>query len=346
MKKSHSNAPSLFLVVGWMFCVATATLGQEFPSQRGEELATRIEIQDQRATSLRLEVFDGNGSVIYDSGVLPGRTLEFPATEIFSAVEPTDTFVMEVRAWSSEGDLLVSQVTKTSNLGEISTINFEVIPTATLLASDAITLAGNVDVFGDLDVASTIRAGGLQNSVGGAFFGSCSAGSSIRSISSTGSVTCENDDTGSGGDNLGNHSATANLQMGGHTIQFSNGIGIHGAGGANFKTGPLGETFQFQAGGGTADIARFKDLGGNLKLAVLANGGLDFHGGQKVCSAFDASGRNSILAGASWTFATCSSFRDAVTTGGNYQVFCVFNDRFSFGGVNGGAPSAPNNCGW
>lgn len=46
----------------------------------------------------------------------------------------------------------------------------------------------------------------------------CGSGSSIRRIYSDGTVACETDDTGSSGDNLGNHSATQNLDMNGRDI--------------------------------------------------------------------------------------------------------------------------------
>ena len=49
--------------------------------------------------------------------------------------------------------------------------------------------------------------------------GTCAVGQSIRAISSTGAVTCEIDDVGAGGsDNLGNHTATQNLNMAGRQI--------------------------------------------------------------------------------------------------------------------------------
>ena len=51
------------------------------------------------------------------------------------------------------------------------------------------------------------------NSIQRRVVGTCSAGYAIRAIDSAGNVTCEYDDSGSSGDNLGNHSATQNLDM-------------------------------------------------------------------------------------------------------------------------------------
>ncbi|HAT68755.1 MAG TPA: hypothetical protein DCS20_04025 [Candidatus Yonathbacteria bacterium] len=82
----------------------------------------------------------------------------------------------------------------------------------------------------DVGAASTYTAGNGLTLTGNQFStnntltqarvsGTCAVGQSIRAISSTGAVTCEIDDVGAGGsDNLGNHTATQNLNMAGRQI--------------------------------------------------------------------------------------------------------------------------------
>ncbi len=53
--------------------------------------------------------------------------------------------------------------------------------------------------------------------------GTCTAGSSIRVVNADGSVTCETDDIGGGGDNLGDHTATQNLRLNGNWLSGDGG---------------------------------------------------------------------------------------------------------------------------
>jgi hypothetical protein len=341
------------VVIFSMACLVPVSLlasGVEVTGDVGSDAEyLRIQVRDARVKSLRVEVFDGEGGAVYDSGIVAEGSFDLPLEEVWARVESQDALALEIRAWDYRGELLVSQLTRGVNLGEdvISTIQFDSIPGNTTLLGESITLSGDVLVNGSLDAASGIQTSSIQASGGGSFFGTCGAGSSIRSINASGAVTCEFDDVGGGGggDNLGNHTATTNLQMGSNMILFDIEHGLRGAGGGEVKTGPLGRTFQFFAGASGADSARFWNSAGALRIAIPEEGGLDFWGGQKVCSVYDGSGRHSILAGASWTTSDCNDYRVATAPEGAYQVFCVFHDGFSFGGANGTAPPA-RNCGW
>ncbi|NQU82364.1 MAG: hypothetical protein HQ539_00210, partial [Parcubacteria group bacterium] len=56
--------------------------------------------------------------------------------------------------------------------------------------------------------------------------GTCAAGSSIRIINENGTVTCETDDAGVGGDNLGTHVASVNLNM--NDLEVQNARALQG----------------------------------------------------------------------------------------------------------------------
>ncbi len=104
---------------------------------------------------------------------------------------------------------------------------FAVCPAGTALTAvhlDGSVACGTFDMNPGDDITTLIAAGGVTiigagntRTVGLAGF-SCPAGSAIRQIASDGTVACEPDDVGTGGDNLGNHTATASLNMNGYRI--------------------------------------------------------------------------------------------------------------------------------
>jgi len=204
------------------------------------EKALRLEIGDPDVQSLRLEVFDGKGGdALWDTGLVAGNRLLLES-EAVEVLRTSPGLRYELRAWNGAGELVLSQVSNVPRRGEqIFSIGFEVIPAGTSFRGDPITFQANVDVIGSLE-AATLQAGELTGAGGGAFFGICTAGSSIRSIAANGSVICE--PTTGTGDNLGDHRAT-------ETIQFQNPQqGITAPGGAKLLTGPLGGTWFPQAG--------------------------------------------------------------------------------------------------
>lgn len=303
----------------------------------------RVEVQDGEIHSLRLEIFDRVGaSRLYDSGIVDGQMLQ---VDLFEALGSSLAAPLkyELRAWDAAGELVFSQLSSLSrgSESEIFSINFDLIPAGSRLLSPVISLQGEVDISAGLNVAGAIRTTELRDMGGGAFFGSCGSGSSIRSIDPDGTVSCETDDAG---DNLGNHAAQFDLQMSANTILFSNEAGLRSAGGAEVKTGGMGQTFQFFAGGAAADIARFKDVAGALKLSVDPKGGVHFNGGQKVCIVVADGWRDSILVSAGWTKQNCVGYKNAVEPAGFFHLACIFDDGFSLG-VSPGTLPTPN-CGW
>jgi hypothetical protein len=300
----------------------------------------------ENAQSVRLEIFNSaDRSLVYDTGILEGDTISVPIEPLESILSTAEFLKYEVRAWDASGELLLSQVStmRTSELAEIWSINFDVIPDGATFIGQGISLQSDVDVAGDLDVSGVTRTAQLQDNGGSPFFDSCPANSSIRAISSSGAVTCETDSIG-GVDNLGNYTATQDLDMGNFFINFNAQHGLRASGGGEIKTGVNGQTFQFHAGDPSADIARFWTSGGATLILSVNQEGVHFNGGHKVCSCYNENGRSTIFASAGWTPSDCSSYRDAVCPDGDYQLFCVLDDTFSFGTANGGIPS--QNCGW
>ncbi len=108
------------------------------------------------------------------------------------------------------------------------------------------------------------------------FFSDCAANSSIRVINADGTVVCQA--SGGAGDNLGNHVATQNLQMGSNYISNDGGAGeginIDTAGRVAISNTPnaSGETFQLREPAGGSEWAGFSYDGSNndLKIAVHA----------------------------------------------------------------------------
>lgn len=95
-------------------------------------------------------------------------------------------------------------------------------------------------------------------------------------------------------------------------------------------------------------------LGGNLGIGTTSStakldvaGNLNFDG-QKACSivsiATGDSWRDILLVPSDWTAGACDSLRNDFGTGGYYQLFCVFENTYSFGAPGGGIPNP--NCGW
>ncbi|HYG63891.1 MAG TPA: hypothetical protein VEL74_15040 [Thermoanaerobaculia bacterium] len=142
---------------------------------------------------------------------------------------------------------------------------------------------------------------------------------------------------------IGTSSPSDKLEIRQGNILLDATYGLLSTGGARIQTGYLGGTFSFHAGSSASSIAHFFDHNGVLKL-VVDNNGVSFTG-QKLCSAYSTTPwwRDTIVVSSTWTAATCLNFRNAV--GANfYQLGCQFQDNFSFGTANGGAP--PVNCGW
>ncbi len=243
-----------------------------------EQNLLRIGLTDDRIENVRVEMFDVASHLrVYDSGIRSGRRVEI---ELPAELTSSDAVALtvELRAWDVEGNLVLSQISsfQPSEGPLISSIGFEIIPAGFGILATPITLESDVDVTGGLDVAGALSASEIRASGGGPFFAVCPPNSSIRSINPDGTVACEMDD---GGDNLGNHTADFDLQMGSHSLLFDKGIGLRAAGGGQFKTGPMGMTFMFFAGGPTGDIAQFRDDGSVLKLAINNEGMANFANG-------------------------------------------------------------------
>lgn len=68
--------------------------------------------------------------------------------------------------------------------------------------------------------------------------------------------------------------------------------------------------------------------------------------GQKACSPFlSGNWRDTILVPASWSASTCEAYADVQAAAiMSYNLYCIFEDSFSAGDVNGGIPTP--NCGW
>lgn len=103
---------------------------------------------------------------------------------------------------------------------------------------------------------------------------------------------------------------------------------------------------------GSVEKIRIEKTTGNLGIGTdnpIAK--LDIEGdirfnGQKACSAvLSGNWRDTIIVPSSWSASTCAKFAQAeaaVTM--SYNLYCIFEDGFSVGSVNGGIPSP--NCGW
>ncbi|MEZ4864346.1 MAG: hypothetical protein R3C14_23740 [Caldilineaceae bacterium] len=131
----------------------------------------------------------------------------------------------------------------------------------------------------------------------------------------------------------GSVSFDGNLYMGGiDFVMLPNGRGDGGRAMVHWENDTLVLNFGQDFSGGTV-IDGPLSVGGGVQLSA-----------QKLCSVISAGyWRDSIMVSSSWSPDTCRRFRDAVGAT-QYQLACVFADDFSFGDVNGGAPSA--NCGW
>lgn len=313
-------------------------------SQRADFVIS-VDAEGRHIAAMRLEIFDAaSGESIFDTGVEEGTSLLVPSK--LKGVESRSTY--ELRAWDRGGELVMSQAGRLSSEGsdEIFSISFDVVPAGTAFVTGGapITLDSDVEVTGSLSTTA------LQKPGGAAFFGTCTAGTSIREILPDGAVTCEVDDVGSGGDDLGNHQASQTLVMGNHWTQFNAGFGLRSSVGAEVKTGPEGRTFLFQPAANfpssETDIAQFHDQNGVPTIGVPQEGSFKFVRGHKVCRALDV-GTNrsdSIIASASWTANSCSGFANSVGLN-SFQLVCVHENGFSFGAVNSQAPPAVN-CGW
>lgn len=241
-------APWMNVLCLALFILAPQLQGQAASSEptfTTEGTTLKLSIDSAEIHNWRLEAFDATTrELLYDSGLVVGE-LRLAEDEL-AALASSQRLRYELRAWDAEGELLLSQVSSLPDLGgQLFFIDFEEIPAGVKLLGGQITLESNVEVVGVLD-APAVRTAELRNVGGGAFFGTCSAGSSIRSIGPDGSVTCEV--VGTGGDNLGNHRATQD-------ILFDPQEGITATGGARLLTGPLGGTWFAQ--GGASGLHRF-----------------------------------------------------------------------------------------
>lgn len=303
-----------------------------------------VSADDAGVASMRVEIFGAESShPAYDSGIVIGSEHTVPLAEL-DVPSSKGRIYLEVRAWDAAGELVSSQVSdlRSRGIGEIASINFEVIPGDTRVIGSPISLQGNVDITGGLTTPE------LRQTGGGPFFGTCPVGSSIRQIQPNGAVTCE-DDTAGGNDNLGNHVASQILQMGSNWIDFSSGFGMRSAAGARVETGPEGRTFHFRAGPAadpaTADIARFRDQNNQVVLSLPQAGSFHFIKGHKICRVFNigAGWSDTLLVSGGWTFTNCSNYASATGATG-WAPGCLFNTGFSLGT---GGPAAPSpNCGW
>jgi hypothetical protein len=251
------------------------------------------------------------------------------------------------------------------------------LPTSLLCQGDIVTsgqVVAGTDVRTDRVFANELR--GVN---GAPFFESCATGQYIRAIFADGNVDCRTDATGGGSCSCpissgGIYSATGDLDMGNRHIRFDKQFGLISDGGAQFKTGINGGTFQFRAGSATSDLVVFRDELDDSKVRIENEGTIrtegdvhikgDLHvtgainnlstarvsGGQKICSTFDHSGRDFLTVESTWGVGDCAQFRDFSRSGGNYQLLCLLDTqgadgtRFSYGKVNGAAPG--RNCGW
>lgn len=323
------------------------------PGQNTAEGAIQVTINDERVSTVRLEIFDGSSTRLFDSGPITGRVVQLSEADLAAIAEPMragegptfESLNYEIRAWDAGGKLVLSQLAALpEGAGTISSIDFQTIPPNTVFGAATITLAGDVLAQQDLTVNQSLRTSQLRNLGGGNFVGSCASGSSIRTISATGGVVCEIDDTG-GSDNLGNHTATQDLDMSSHAILFDNDVDmLRTDGNAQLKTGDIGHTLMIKGGDAVSDIAQFRDVMDVIKLRVNGSGRLMFLAGQKVCSVFKGEWRTSLLVSDGWTAATCDSYQNTISSSGEYQLFCLFDNGYSFGSIAGGIPSP--NCGW
>ncbi|MEM9598211.1 MAG: hypothetical protein AAGD06_28365, partial [Acidobacteriota bacterium] len=328
------------LAMGGPPCPASAT---EHSAAPAEQLL--IELDHNGIESYRLELFDADGSRVFDSGLVSGAVALDLAPEVRSRVADLR---FEVRGWNGSGELVFSQL---SALGgdEIFSINFDVIPNGTTFLANGISLEGDVDVGGALGVAGGVSTPQLLDELGGNFFGTCPAGQLTQGIDADGSLVCAPDQMGEG-DDLGNHQATETLVMGSQWIQANSGVGIRSILGAEVRTGPEGRTFRFQPAANfpaaSTDIAQFYDQNGALTIAVPQEGSFKFTRGHKVCRAVDTVTNRSdaIIASDGWIADTCSGFANAVGMN-SYQLVCVRENGFSFGALNSPTPPAVN-CGW
>lgn len=338
---------SLFAMFAYSVIGAEVHEGLQTYDISPSDFVISVDSAGGRIAAMRLEIFDAvSGESLFDTGIEEGTSLRI-SPELRGVGSGS---MYELRAWDRRGDLVLSQGGKLlpEDPDQTFSIGFDVVPAGTSFVGGGapIVLDSDVEVNGSLSTTA------LQKPGGGAFFGACATGTSIREIQPDGAVTCEVDDIGGGGggDDLGNHLATQTLVMGSHWAQFNTGFGIRSSVGAEVKTGPEGRTFLFQPAANLpsslTDIARFNDQNGVLTIGVPQEGSFKFSRGHKVCRALDA-GTNrsdSIIASASWNADTCSGFANSVGLD-SFQLVCVRENGFSFGAVNSPAPPAVN-CGW
>lgn len=336
---------SLFAVLAFSAMGAEVHDGLQVDDTSRPDLVISVDSEGGRIAAMRLEIFDDiSGESLFDTGIEQGTSLRLSPE--LRAVGSGSMY--ELRAWDRGGDLVLSQAGRLSaeGLDEIFSIDFDIVPAGTSFIGGG----APIDLDGDVEVNGSLSTTALQKPGGGDFFGTCAAGTSIREIQPDGAVTCEVDDVGSGGDNLGNHQATQTLALGSQWAQFNTGFGIRSSLGAEVKTGPEGRTFLFQPAAtlppSSTDIARFNDQSGVLTIGVPQEGSFKFSRGHKVCRALDTDTNrsDSIIASAAWIADTCSGFANSVGLN-NYQLVCVNELGFSFGAVNSPTPP-PMNCGW
>lgn len=140
---------------------------------------------------------------------------------------------------------------------------------------------------------------------------------------------------------IGTSSPGDKLEIRQGNIIVDPGFGLVSPGGARLQSGYLGGTFQFHSGGSDKAIAHFRDHQDQLRVQV-ENHGVTFWG-QKMCSVYTGTWRDTIVVSASWPVSSCAIFKNNMGAT-NYQLACLHSDHVSFGAPNGGIP--PVNCGW
>ncbi len=153
---------------------------------------------------------------------------------------------------------------------------------------------GEPNPSSSLEVNGAVELEDVLDTTGANFFESCPANSAIRAINSNGSVQCE---FGSGGDNLGNHTANENLAMNGNWLSRdgdSEGIWISGNGRVGIGTSSPETPFHLK----TSSTDSSNNLGdgihlmrggnGNYKIKVIDRSGVPHIDFTRATSDFDA----------------------------------------------------------